>query len=176
MMMESRSAKYGNQRKNDAKGKIGFLLGALFVLIADQISKYLVLTRMELYETIPVIPGFFHLTYILNSGASFGMLQQKTLLFILLTSLVILFMIWAVFFWQGLDRPVRILLGLIAGGALGNLADRIRFGAVVDFVDFRGIWPYIFNVADVAVVCGGILLAIIYMYAEWQKSGGKPKH
>lgn len=175
-MMESRSAKYGNQRKNDAKGKIGFLLGALLVLIADQISKYLVLTRMELYETIPVIPGFFHLTYILNSGASFGMLQQKTLLFILLTSLVILFMIWAVFFWQGLDRPVRILLGLIAGGALGNLADRIRFGAVVDFVDFRGIWPYIFNVADVAVVCGGILLAIIYMYAEWQKSGGKPKH
>jgi signal peptidase II len=169
--LDNRAGKGGQKAAN---GRLGFLLGAVFILAADQISKYAILSRLSLYETIPVIPDFFHLTYIMNSGASFGMLPEKTGLFILLTGGVILLICWAAFFWKGMDRAARILLGLVTGGALGNLTDRIRFGAVVDFLDFRGIWPYVFNVADMAVVCGGILLVVTYAWTERKRE--KPKH
>ena len=158
-------------------GRIGFCVCAPAVFAADQLGKMRVLSAMAPNASIPVIPGFFHITLILNTGASFGMFQDKAVFFMILTGLLSLAIAWAALFRRGLKGAVRIVLGIVLGGALGNLTDRIlRGGAVVDFIDFRGIWPYIFNIADMAVVCGGILLALLVLTEENKAAALKPKH
>lgn len=127
------------------------------VLIFDQVSKYIVQHNMTELESIPLIKDVFHLTYVLNPGAAFGMLPYKTLFFTVI-ALIMLLVIY--FFYRRV--PVeqianRVALGLLAGGALGNLIDRLRFGKVVDFLDFRIF--FVFNVADTCITLGvGILL------------------
>ena len=164
------------QKRKKKKGEIGFFLWAVSIYTADQISKRAVVGNIGYLSTVPIIPDFFHLTHVLNNGASFGMLQDQATLFIWVSVFVLLFITWAVFFWQGADRYARLLLGMVSGGALGNLADRLQYGAVVDFLDFRGIWPYIFNFADVAVVCGGTLLAIYVIMEDKSPWLYQPKH
>ena len=165
-------------RIEESGGKIWYVIIVVIVLLLDQVSKYYIVSGMELYETIPVIQDFFHITYIFNTGASFGLLQDQTLFFTILSGCVILAICWAVFFWKATDRYSRVLLGFVTGGALGNLADRLQHGAVVDFFDFRGIWPYIFNIADMAVVCGGLALAVVILVDEFKNSAKarKPRH
>ncbi len=127
-------------------------------LLLDQFSKFLITSRLLPGESIPVLPPVFYITYILNPGAAFGILAHHTILFIILSLLVIM----AVFVWQRYLPQERIMLrlasGLVVGGALGNLIDRVRLGRVIDFLDFQ-IWP-IFNLADSAIVIGALLLAI----------------
>jgi signal peptidase II len=133
-----------------------FLIAAV-VLFVDLLSKYIIQANVELYQSIPVIENVFHITYILNPGAAFGMLANKTAFFIIVTAAVIISML--VFYKQIKQEGLlfQIALGMVAGGALGNLIDRVRYGKVVDFLDFR-IWP-IFNMADVAIVTGvGLLI------------------
>ena len=111
---------------------------------------------MSKYETIPIIPNVFHLTYIENPGAAFGMMAHQTGFFIITTFLVIGI---TLFFYRKIVKStlMQLEIGLIIGGSLGNLADRIRIGQVVDFLDFR-IWP-VFNFADTAIVIGvGLLI------------------
>ena len=157
-------------------GRMGFFLHSLVVYTVDQLSKWLVVANIGYLQSVPVIPGFFHLTHILNNGASFGLLRDRVGLFIWITGFALAFILWLVFFWNGATKPIRLLLGLVAGGALGNLSDRMRYGAVVDFLDFRGIWAYIFNVADIAVVCGGILLGIVLLLDSAGEAIRKPRH
>ena len=157
-------------------GKLGYYLWTLAVFSADQVSKDAVLSSMRLRQSIPLIPDFFHLTFIVNSGASFGMLQDRTWFFIIMSSLVVVVICWAVFFMKNVSRNARLMLGAVTGGALGNLADRISHGAVVDFLDFRGIWSYVFNIADVAVVCGGISIALLVLADGFIDDGRLPKH
>lgn len=128
------------------------------VFILDQVSKYLIISNMEPYESIPVIKNVFHLTYVNNTGAAFSMLKGKTLFFTVFTSVVILVLIYSMMKFP-LDKRIRITFALIIGGGLGNLADRVRHGYVVDFIDFR-VWP-VFNIADCALVVGITILAII---------------
>jgi len=108
-------------------------------------------------ESIPVLPPVFYLTYILNPGAAFGILADQKILFIVIAVLAI----GGVLIGYRQLPPGRILLqlglGLAVGGAVGNLADRLRYGQVVDFLDFR-VWP-VFNLADTAIVIGAGLLA-----------------
>ena len=153
------------------KAKIGFFLTALLWIAADQLSKRWIVSHLELYETIPVIQDFFHITYIQNAGASFGMLQNRTGIFILLTAAVLGALLWLL--WR--EQPglgTALVLGTVAGGAAGNLIDRLRWGKVIDFIDFRGIWSYIFNVADIGVVCGGALLVCSFFAAGAEKRSG----
>ena len=153
-----------------------YFLCSLVVFAIDQITKNAVVSMMHLQDSIPVIPGFFHLTFIMNTGASFGILQDMPTLFVVVSSLVIVAMCWIVFFWREVGLGVKCLLGIISGGALGNLCDRLQFNAVVDFIDFRGVWPYIFNIADMAVVCGSLALAFAITRDEWKTWFRKPKH
>ena len=162
--------------RKEKSGELGFFLWAVFVYMADRLSKRAVISTIGYRESIPVIPGFFHLTHILNAGASFGILRDRTEILIWATGFVLVLNCWVVFFWKDANRPMRILLGAISGGALGNLADRLIYGAVVDFLDFRGIWAYIFNLADVAVVCGGILLGLLLLLDDRVELRHKPKH
>ncbi|KJS19285.1 MAG: hypothetical protein VR72_19185 [Clostridiaceae bacterium BRH_c20a] len=117
----------------------------------------MVKTTMSLYESIPLIPNIFHLTYIENPGAAFGLLANQRVFFIVITTIILLAVIY---FYKQLKGPhllLRIALGMVVGGALGNLVDRVRMGTVTDFFDFR-IWP-VFNIADSAIVLGMIYIS-----------------
>lgn len=129
----------------------------LAVVILDQFSKYIVAENMALGESIPIIEEVFHLTYILNPGAAFGMFAHNRLFFIAIAVIVIGIIIWARREILASPWEVKAGCGLFLGGAIGNLIDRARQGLVIDFFDFR-IWP-VFNIADIAI-CIGVGLII----------------
>lgn len=129
----------------------------LAVVILDQFSKYIVVENMALGESIPIIEEVFHLKYILNPGAAFGMFAHNRLFFIAIAVIVIGIIIWARREILASPWEVKAGCGLFLGGAIGNLIDRARQGLVIDFFDFR-IWP-VFNIADIAI-CIGVGLII----------------
>lgn len=129
----------------------------LAVVILDQFSKYIVVENMALGESIPIIEEVFHLTYILNPGAAFGMFAHNRLFFIAIAVIVIGIIILARREILASPWEVKAGCGLFLGGAIGNLIDRARQGLVIDFFDFR-IWP-VFNIADIAI-CIGVGLII----------------
>lgn len=135
----------------------------ILLLAVDQYSKYLVRTRMQVFDTIPLISDFFHLTYVQNRGAAFGIFQGGGKIFALLTLIVLSSVFY--FFWKNpkLTAGWKMTLIVIAAGAAGNLIDRLFLGYVVDMFDFRGIWSYIFNFADICVVLGSIALGILIL-------------
>lgn len=148
--------------------KYGMLVGAAaLVVILDQATKLLVVARIPAYGSIVVIPGFFDLTHIYNTGGAFGFLAGKSSLFrhlfFLTASVVAMSMIVYLYLKMPRDYLVmRIGLSLILGGAVGNVIDRVRLGKVVDFLDLHIHdlhWPA-FNVADSAITIG--ILIFIY--------------
>ncbi|MGL5205898.1 MAG: signal peptidase II, partial [Acidaminococcaceae bacterium] len=106
---------------------------------------------------IPIVDGIFHLTFILNPGAAFGILENNRWFFVITAVSVLLFLFYYRRIIMAEPKVVQVGTALFAGGAMGNLLDRIRTGLVVDFFDFR-IWP-IFNMADIAICLGvGLIL------------------
>jgi len=138
-----------------------FLL-AVIVIGLDLLSKYYIEASMWPGMSIPIIENVFHITYIINPGAAFGILEYQTGFFIVVSILMVAAAIWYVPRVPVQYRLLRYGIGLLTGGAIGNLFDRIRYGGVVDFLDFR-IWP-IFNIADIAIVCGVGCIIITYLY------------
>ena len=140
--------------KNRSRFRNGCLV-ALLALVADQVTKQFVLTFPQRFaEGIPVFPGF-HLVLGMNSGVSFGMLGSMPWWGLSLFGLAIVVGMF-VWMWREDSRLATLGIGLIIGGALGNIIDRARHGAVVDFLDFwigTYHWPT-FNVADIAIVSG----------------------
>jgi signal peptidase II len=143
------------------------MLIALVVAVADQAAKHAVLRTLVLGEARPVIPGFFTLTHVRNPGAVWGLFPGQGAALILL-SLVSLGVLALLHRRAPSTARVRTALGLMAGGILGNLGDRLAYGYVVDFLDFHAAgwhWPA-FNLAD-AAICAGIGL---YLLASWTAS------
>lgn len=127
------------------------------LLILDRSSKLWILHNYQVGESSVLIPGILNLTHTQNVGAAFSLMEGKVWLFILIAigvsaAAIIYYMMHKV------PRMEAYALGLIVGGALGNVIDRIAYGAVVDFFSM-GWWP-VFNVADMGIVTGGILLVI----------------
>lgn len=143
-----------------------FLILGILLLGIDQYSKYLVRTKMEVFETYPIIEDFFHLTYVQNKGAAFGMFQGATVIFAVVTLIVIVGMIYFSLKHKNMSLVWKVTLTLIASGAVGNLIDRLWLGYVVDMFDFRGIWSFIFNFADVCVVVGGCVMMLLVLRDE----------
>ena len=143
-----------------------FLIGILFLLI-DIISKQLVLYFMVENQTIQIIPHFFSLTYVKNTGVAFSMLEVN-ILFILLMSVIVVGVLFYFAKSKGNGRLEKICYSMILGGALGNFLDRIFYGYVIDFFDFTlfGFKMAIFNVADVEIVCGVFLLIVLELLKE----------
>ncbi|MFA5276125.1 MAG: signal peptidase II [Candidatus Omnitrophota bacterium] len=126
------------------------------VVLLDQLSKTLAINFLQLNTPVTLIKNFFYLTLVHNRGAAFGMLRNQLLLFIAISILAIFF----IFFHLKEKKNSflnKVSLSLILSGALGNLIDRLRFGYVIDFLDFR-IWP-VFNLADSALTIGALLLS-----------------
>ncbi len=126
-----------------------------FVLVLDQLSKVTIQRLFQPGESNPIFTGIFHLTYVQNTGAAFGLLKGQQWVFLVFAALIIL--------WMGLSLHRSSSRGeldwsaaLIFSGAIGNLIDRARFGYVIDFLDFR-IWP-VFNIADSALTIGVAVL------------------
>ena len=146
------------------------LLGVGFgIVVLDQITKALVMHTMHLHESIPIIAGFFNLTYIRNPGAAFGMFATTNsafrLIFFAGTSIFALGLLGTIFYrMHPADVCGQLSVSAIFGGAIGNLLDRLQYGEVVDFLDFYmgGYhWPA-FNVADSAITIGVVSLLILF--------------
>lgn len=137
-----------------------FYFIAIIWLVLDQASKYYVMNHFALGESIPVIQNVFHLTYIINRGAAFGMLTNQRSFF--LTVAFVLIIVYGFYRKRVNNGPVSLRVGtaLLIAGAIGNGIDRYVLHGVVDFFDFR-IWP-IFNIADIGI-CVGVVCVIYYL-------------
>jgi signal peptidase II len=147
------------------------LISAVMVLI-DQGTKAAVRSSMTLHESIPVIPQFFHLTYITNDGMAFGInIPFGIIIFSLVSACFTVFLTWYLWKNQDKSRLLRVGIALILAGALGNLIDRLIFGKVVDFLDFMlaGHHWYIFNIADSCVTVGMGLIILDAVILERKK-------
>lgn len=131
----------------------------------DQLSKYFALNYLKDMGSIPVVRNMFHLTYVENRGAAFGMFQNNQIIFIIVASIASVFGLYYLH-KKNIHIIGKIGVLLIISGAIGNLIDRVRLGFVVDYFDFRIIWEYVFNVADVFVVVGTVLLCIYILFFE----------
>jgi signal peptidase II len=142
-----------------------FILGAAAVVALDQITKAAITSRFLPHESSAIIDGFFNLVYVMNPGAAFGFLARASatfryVFFTGITAVAILLIIYYLVKNKNGSIITVVSLTLIFSGAVGNLIDRIRFGAVVDFLDFyigAFHWPA-FNVADSAITVGAILM------------------
>jgi signal peptidase II len=165
------------------KAIIIFVAGVFFL---DQISKAIVKYTMQLGDPIPVLGSFFQLTYVENSGMAFGIHVDNRILFTLLSVFALIIVVYYLIKSRKEHPLLQIALSLILGGALGNIFDRILHGKVVDFLDFEFFnislptvnflfldfqgyhmtrWP-VFNIADSAVTCGMLLIAISVLFVK----------
>ena len=138
---------------------MGYILLFIVLLIGDQVSKYWARTVLYQQSSIQVIPHILRFTYVENRGAAFGMLQGQKIFFVIMTFLLIgLFFVYLK--KTNTNKWMKWTASIIIAGAIGNLIDRVLLGYVVDFIDFHIIWRYVFNVADIYVVGGTLLLAL----------------
>jgi len=165
---------------NLLEGRYRPLLAVTPAFIAlDQWTKYLVDHRMLLHQSVPILPGWFELTYVRNRGAVFGFLagiDSWWRLPFFLTFSAVAVVLLAIFYIR--SRPdqglLRLSLALILAGAVGNIVDRLRFGYVIDFLDVHWHhyhWPA-FNIAD-SVISVGICLMLLEAYLEGRRADGE---
>ncbi|MBU36381.1 MAG: signal peptidase II [Candidatus Marinimicrobia bacterium] len=145
------------------------LLVSAVVVVVDQITKVLTRSYLDLYDSVPVIKNFFHLTYITNDGMAFG-LNFPGGVYVFSVISIILTVIIFTYLWKEQNNHIlmRLSLALILAGAIGNLIDRLLFGEVVDFFDFMigDFHWYIFNVADSAVTIGMFMYLYFSFYVQ----------
>lgn len=136
----------------------------LFILIiaVDQFFKAKIIRSMVPGESIPILQDFFHITYVLNPGAAFGILPNQRIFFLVAGGILL---ILAAYFYPKISKKDNLSkLGAISlvSGATANLIDRVQSGLVVDFLDFRG-WP-VFNIADIAIVMGMFVMVYVILF------------
>jgi signal peptidase II len=155
-----------SHRPRSNRRDVVFAAVALLVVLADQLCKAWLQSRLALGQTL-FDAGFFQIIHIRNTGAAFGSFQDYTSAIIIIVFIEILVLLLIVFFLRHRlsfidSMPVRIGLGLIMGGAIGNQIDRLRLGYVTDFLDLK-VWPA-FNVADASAVVGSIMVAFTIIF------------
>ena len=148
-----------NMKSTDRKKALIIFLISFSIILLDQLIKFFIIKKIPLNSSVTIIPKIFSLTHIHNYGAAFGLFQNSSQLLIWF-SIIIIGIILYIYDKIPKEKIGQILVALVLGGTLGNLIDRIRFGYVIDFLNFK-IWPA-FNLADSAITIGTIGL-IIYM-------------
>lgn len=134
---------------------------SLILLIIDVVTKLIVKNNMELYQSVAIIPNFFNLTYVINTGAAFSILENQKIFLILLGVIVLIFLMYSLN-KEAIGNFKMVYYSLLLSGIVGNLIDRIVYNGVVDFLDFK-IFKFdapIFNLAD-TFICIGVFLIII---------------
>ena len=139
-----------------------FLFTTSFIIILDRITKSFFDSLLQQGESLPLIKNFFHMTLVHNTGIAFGFFKDQGYVFVVIPLMAIVLLVFNVYYYRQnnevLSRLYIIAFSLILGGAVGNLIDRILYGYVIDFIDFR-IWP-VFNVADSAITIGAVIIGI----------------
>ena len=149
------------------------ILGGIFI---DQLTKYLSTTYLMPKGSVPIIEGVLHLTYVKNPGAAFGMLADSRWVFMTLSSVAIIGMLYVIFSGTVPLKRFSISLAIVTAGGIGNMFDRIALGYVVDFIDFCLIDFAVFNVADSLVCIGAgilILALVLDIKKELKENKGK---
>ncbi|MFH1981052.1 MAG: signal peptidase II [Pseudomonadota bacterium] len=152
------------------------------VIVLDQVTKAMVLSQLPLYHSVPVLPGFFNLTHVQNPGGAFGFLAGQSpalraVVFLAASAMAALLVLYFYMTTPPTHRFLAVGFALIFSGAIGNLIDRVRFGVVVDFLDFfvgKAHWPA-FNVADSAITVGMTIFAghLVFRKLPEAHTGGK---
>lgn len=151
------------------------IISAVLSFLADRISKVLFLKEVfglaepvtdKFGESVPLIDGVFHLTYTGNTGMAFGMLAGNKALLITLCVVILAVIVFLLFRYKPKSNLVKISVGMIVGGALGNVLDRIVYGFVIDFLDFCLIDYPVFNVADCSIVIGAVLFCVYIIFFD----------
>jgi signal peptidase II len=147
------------------ENKLKYILIILSLIGIDQFSKYLALKYLKGVSSIPIINDVFHLTYVENRGAAFGLFQNNQIIFVVVAMIACIVGLYYLY-KKDLNLLAKSSIILLISGAIGNMIDRVRLGFVVDYFDFRIVWEYVFNVADIFVVVGTILLCIYILFFE----------
>ncbi|MGF9965595.1 signal peptidase II [Bacillus rhizoplanae] len=148
-----------------------YYLIALFVIVIDQVSKWIIVKEMEYGQSIPIIDNVLYITSHRNTGAAWGILENRMWFFYVITVIFVIFIVIYMQKYAKTDKLLGISLGLILGGAIGNFIDRVFRKEVVDFIHtyiFSYNFP-VFNVADSAL-CVGVTLIIIQTLLEGKKT------
>jgi len=131
------------------------------VVFIDQITKIFFSDLLVNGESLPIIRNILHMTLVHNTGIAFGFFKDQGIIFIIIPVVAIFLLIFNIYYYrkndEALSRVYIVSFSLVLGGAIGNLIDRVVYGYVIDFIDFR-VWP-VFNVADSAITIGAILIA-----------------
>ena len=150
-----------------------YLIILILVLTAiDQLSKLYMynMSGGEIGYSIPIINDFFHLTYIENHGGIFGVFQGKINYFAIISIVLIAYVvITEIKNFKKYKFPIKLGISIITAGALGNMIDRIFRGFVIDMIDFRGIWGFIFNIADTYIHIGLYIILFTLIKDEYEK-------
>ena len=154
---------------------VGIIIAAIVAFVLDRISKVAVLKYVfgldypsvsDFGKSLPVFEDVFHLTYHGNTGMAFGMFAGNRTFLIVLCAVILLIIGIIIYKFKPQRLIEKLSFGMIIGGAIGNVFDRIKYGFVIDFLDFRVINYPIFNVADSFVVVGAILLCIYVIFFD----------
>jgi signal peptidase II len=150
--------------------KITGLLGVVLLVVIDQITKFLAITHLQNKEPIIIIKDVLKLMYLENTGAVFGILKNKIVIFVIITAITLAFIGYVYYRIPESKkyRPLKIILVLLSSGAIGNLIDRVMNNYVVDFIYFELIDFPIFNIADCYVTISAVLLLLygLFYYSE----------
>lgn len=148
------------------KSNVKLLSWSVIIIMIDQVTKFLVKHNMQLSESISIIGDVLRLTYIKNPGMAFGILIGGRLFYTVFASLACVVMVFYLLRLKPENFWARFALASILGGAVGNLIDRLRYSEVVDFIDVRIIrWP-VFNIADIAITIGMVILIGVVIFEK----------
>ena len=154
---------FSAQSSSDAQFSI-FLSLITFstIVVLDRLTKIFFSDLLSLGESLPVIRDILHMTLVHNTGIAFGLFKNQGVVFIIIPVIAVILLIYNIYYYrqsgEELSRLYIVAFSLILGGAIGNLLDRMLYGYVIDFIDFR-IWP-VFNIADSAITVGAIIIAL----------------
>ena len=156
-------------KKNKRAKWIG-LAAMLLVVLADQLTKYFAITYLKPVGKAPFIPGILHFQWVTNYGAAWGNFAGNQWILLGLTGVLVVVLILAVFCGWIKDVPLSILFLLFAGGGIGNLIDRLRFGYVVDFLKFSFFEFPVFNVADSVITVCAVITFVYVFFIQGRKT------
>lgn len=163
-----------SKEKRPLSVKTALYYAAVFLatVLLDRVTKQLVLKYIAQGEIVPCVPGVFHLTYLENKGAAFGMLANNRWIFMVFSVVAMAAMVWYVIKENPRSAWVKTSLALLLGGGIGNMIDRVFRGSVTDFIDFEFVRFYVFNVADACVTVGCAIL-VVYVIVQSVKERKK---
>ncbi len=172
------SGKYCVFGRNDLM--IAQIIAVVLILVGvglDQLSKWLVVSNMELHESIEIIPGVLRFTYIQNDGAAFGSLDDARWVFMILSTVAIVGILVYMFWRKPENKLMLAALSLVVSGGIGNMIDRVALGYVIDFIDFCAfpeIWMWVFNIAD-SFVCIGAGMLMLWLILDMIREAKEEK-